>query len=134
MEKNDVVMTDEIQKELFGLFDEFLTDFALKNKGKDHIKQYPRGRKEAKENYEKILEMEKRGEDLVDEIILKMLPYPDTSTNREKGDCWIHVAPAFQGDAKKMFEGAKWVKPDNRPHIELFQKRAFRRRSSGRMQ
>ena len=115
MEDKGVVMTDEKRKELSGLFDEFLTDFALVKKGKEHLKQYPRGRKEAKENYEKILEMEKQGEDLVDEILLKILPYPDTPNNRKKGDCWIHVAPSFRGDAKRWFEGAKWAKPEDWP-------------------
>lgn len=116
MGTNETIMTEEKQKELSKLFDEFLGDFALVKKGKGHIKQYPRGRKEAKENYEKLLDMEKQGENLVDEVLLKILPYPDTAKNREKGDCWIHIAPSFRGDAKRWFEGAKWAKPEDWPN------------------
>lgn len=112
--ENNVLITEGIKKKLFALYDEFLTDYAHEKKGKEHLANYSRSRKEARDNFEKILDMEKKGEDLVDDILLKIIPYLDTKKNREKG-CWLHNTPNCIGDVKKWFEGAKWAKPEDWP-------------------
>ena len=115
MESSNMIINADMKEEFLELFTEFLDKYASTNEGKKHLNLYSRGRQEAQINYQKILDMEKRGEDVSDEILLKLFPHANTSSNREKGNRWIHIAPAITRDAKEWFEGAKWAKPEDWP-------------------
>ena len=62
------------------LFEEFVGSFVDSQEGQKHLRRYGSLRAEAQESFKRICEMESRGEDITDIVLLRMLPYSDTST------------------------------------------------------
>jgi 5-methylcytosine-specific restriction enzyme B len=58
-----------------------------------HIKAYEEQRAQSCQNFEAIVRAADRGEEVADQVLLKLLPYRHSLAYREKG-AWIHVAPA----------------------------------------
>jgi DNA polymerase III delta prime subunit len=117
----DVVLTlaskeaGKTQKDEFStLFNEFVGSFVDSKEGEWHLGQYGPQRQEAQKNYQQICEMESRGESITDAVLLKLLPYADTASNRAAGS-WVHVAPAINGNIKQWFEGIGWTKAEDWP-------------------
>ncbi len=98
------------------LFQEFVVGYVDSQEGQDHLNRYGLLRVGAQESFKHICEIESRGEDITDVVLLKMLPYSDTENNRNKG-AWIHVAPSITKDIKQWFEGANWTKPEDWPAV-----------------
>jgi hypothetical protein len=98
------------------LFKEFVGGYVDSQEGQDHLNRYGLLRAAAQESFKRISEIESRGEDITDVVLLKMLPYSDTENNRNKG-AWIHVAPSITKDIRQWFEGAKWTKPADWPAV-----------------
>ena len=66
------------------LFREFVDSFADSNEGQEHLALYAPQKEEAKKNFQDICEMESSGESITDAVLLKLLPYTDTESNRGK--------------------------------------------------
>ena len=98
------------------LFQEFAETYPSTTEGQRHIEAYESGREEARQNYSAVVTAADRGEDVTEQVLLKMLPYGDSVSNREKG-AWIHIAPTVTGDIKGWFEAKKWTKPEDWPRV-----------------
>ena len=94
------------------LFEEFIDSYLYTAKGLKHTQSYPRQRESGQRNYQGILEAKKAGEDITDRVLLQLLPYRDTKTNREQG-AWIHIAPAINKDLKVWVENSRWTKSED---------------------
>jgi 5-methylcytosine-specific restriction protein B len=102
--------------EFLRLYQEFSNTYPGTRAGKEHINYYASGRKQGRENYERILTAYNRGEDVTDLVLKKLLPHNDNEPNRQAG-AWIHVAPSIIKDIKSWYEGAGWVSPEDWPKI-----------------
>ena len=98
------------------LFAEFAAEYPGTKAGREHAEAYEQSRVQARHNYASIVAAAGRGEDVTDEILLKLLPYSDTKSNRERG-AWIHIAPSVTKDVKAWFEGSKWTQPGDWPKV-----------------
>jgi hypothetical protein len=98
------------------LIEEFKCTYMDAGDGEYHRKLLLQGREEGKRNFEKVLQLQKEGKDITDAVLYGLLPYHNTSNNREKNH-WIHVAPCVTKDIKEWFEGAGWAKSDEWPEI-----------------
>lgn len=102
--------SDAKRREMESLFEEFGRTYLTTQEGREHQAAYERDRVQARQNYEEILEARNQGDDVTDSVLLKLLPYVDSASNREKG-AWIHVAPSITGDLKRWFEAKGWREP-----------------------
>ena len=109
-------MLAEKRAEFIELFREFADSYPPTSKGQSHLEHYEEERKEGKKNFEAILQVEGRGEDITEKVLMKLLPYEDTKANREM-NYWISIAPVFKVDVKKRFEAAGWTKPEDWPKV-----------------
>ena len=104
------------REEFNKLFQEFLNDYVQSERGQDHINAYPGVKKSAENNFDYILNKKKRGEDITDDVLLKLLPYSESERNREEG-AWIHIAPSINANIKKWFENIGWHEKEDWPHV-----------------
>ena len=109
-------MLAEKRAEFIELFREFIDSYPPTPQGEDHLRHYEEEREEGRRNFETILEAERQGEDVTDEVLMKLLPYAGSKPNRERG-YWISIAPAFNGDVKKKFESAGWTDQESWPQV-----------------
>jgi hypothetical protein len=98
------------------LFEEFLDSYPNTPDGQFHIRTYPQVRKEARRNYKQVVDASERRDDVTELVLLKLLPYNNSKSNREKG-AWVHLAPVITGDLQKWFEASGWTRPDDWPRI-----------------
>ena len=103
-------------EEFVRLFKEFSASYASTIEGKRHISSYDKGREEARRNLAEIIAASENGEDVTDAILLKLLPYADSDSNRAKG-AWMPIAPAITGDLKAWFGAKRWARPEDWPQI-----------------
>ncbi len=97
------------RNELEHLFAEFAANYPKSTTGKEHIASYRKSGEEAQRNYANILKQVVSGEDVTNDVLLKLLPYANSASNRWKG-AWIHHAPAITGDIRIWYEAAGWSK------------------------
>ena len=109
-------MLAEKRAEFIELFREFIDSYPPTPQGEDHLRHYEEEREEGRRNFEAILEAESRGEDVTDEVLMKLLPYAGSKPNLERG-FWISIAPAFNGDVRKKFESAGWTDQESWPQV-----------------
>lgn len=109
-------MLAEKKAEFAGLFREFVDSYPPTSQGRSHLLHYGKEREEGNKNFKDILEAESRGEDVTEQVLLKLLPYADTKSNQEM-DYWISIASVFKVDVKKRFEAAEWTKPEDWPNV-----------------
>ncbi len=102
--------------EFLKLFKEFSLTYLDSEQGRRHRTSYSQGREQALKNYDSILAASGRGEDITDVVLLKLLPYSDSDSNRAKG-AWIHMAPCIQGDLKEWFQAKGWARAEDWPEI-----------------
>jgi 5-methylcytosine-specific restriction protein B len=102
--------------EFEGLYTEFNQAYLTTEEGREHLLSYFDLRRQGRANYEAIRSKVAEGHLDREDVLLKLLPWADTASNRERG-AWIHVAPAIAGDVKNWFEGAGWTKPEDWPKI-----------------
>jgi 5-methylcytosine-specific restriction protein B len=110
------VVSIQKRKEFKRLFEEFIQDYPKTQAGKDHIKFYRTLREEAEQNYKCIAANNDQGEDITDEVLLKLLPYSNSENNRKNG-AWTHIAPAIQGNIKTWYENVGWQKSEDWPLV-----------------
>lgn len=99
----------EKRSEFLKLFEEFVNSYMLRQDGKTHLAYYARGRVQARNNLESIKLAANHGEIVEDQVLLKLMPYLDSQSNRDQGN-WISIAPAFAADLRIKFEAAEWRK------------------------
>jgi len=111
-----IEIAEDKRSEFARLFEEFARTYPGTTGGQQHIEGYERGREDARRNYGAIIAAVDRGEDVSEQVLLKLLPHADSDSNRQKG-AWICLAPAVTGDVKRWFERKGWAKPDDWPAI-----------------
>jgi len=111
-----IELTEAKRTEFIALFAEFVKTYPNTPDGQKHVETYAHGREEARHNYATIVVAADQGEDVTDQVLLKLLPYADSPSNRQNG-AWIHVAPAVTGDIKKWFERKGWTEPEDWPRV-----------------
>lgn len=113
---NNNVMKKEKRAEFLKLFIEFADKYLSSPGGKEHKTLYANARAQARRNLDEILEAQKRGENITDRVILKLLPYANSDQAR-KGDFFHSPAWVFRTDARKKLEGVGFVKPEDWPLV-----------------
>jgi len=107
----------ESKREEFGrLFGEFVTGYLSSSEGRAHAAGYAVAREDGRRNLDDILAKRRRGEDVTDDVLLRLLPHTDSGTHREIG-AWVHVAPAIMGDVKHWYERAHWQERKSWPQV-----------------
>jgi hypothetical protein len=104
------------RQEFAHLFAQAVTDYLAIPTGQEHLAFYAHQREEARRNLEDILAKRDRGEDVTDDVLLRLLPYSDTAANREAG-AWVHVAPVITGNLRLWYERARVTKREDWPHV-----------------
>lgn len=107
---------DNKKAEFLDLFREFVESYPSTEFGRYHAGQYSTEKEEARKNFESIIASSDRGEDVTEQVLMKLLPYQDTKANREN-DFWISIASVFRVDIRKKFEAAGWTKPEDWPKV-----------------
>src|SRR5690606_6533061 len=79
--------------------------------GQDHRKAYSLLRQTARQNYAEIAAQAKRGQEITEAVIWKLLPYTDSPYHRSQG-AWIHLSPAITGDLRSWHQAAGWAQPE----------------------
>lgn len=91
------------------LYQEFVTSYPLSAAGKTHVAGYERARADARKGYDEILAAEKRGDDITELVLKRLLPHNDSTFNRER-QAWVTFAPAVTREIKSWFENAPHIK------------------------
>jgi len=87
-------MEAEKRAEFVKLFQEFVNSYPYTPDGLRHIAAYKEQRQQGRRNFEAIAAAAESGEDVTESIMLKLLPYQDSPTNRQRG-AWIHINPCI---------------------------------------
>jgi 5-methylcytosine-specific restriction protein B len=109
-------MIENKRTEFARLFREFIDSYPSTPDGERHVAAYKEQRREGRRNFETIVKAADRGEDVTDLVLLKLLPYEDTISNREKG-AWVHIAPAIRGTIRDWFQRKGWTKAEDWPRV-----------------
>ena len=112
----DQVILPARREEFARLYQAFLTEYPDTAAGRDHIANYARQREIGRANWETIVEMDARGEDITDAVLWRLLPHIDSENTRRAG-AWVHLAPAINKDVKSWFEGAGWTRAEDWPMV-----------------
>jgi hypothetical protein len=98
------------------LLKEFAGDYLRTPAGQEHLGAYDRSRARAKENWARVQQAKRDGQDVTDLVLEGLLPHLNSPHNRER-DAWIHVAPAITKDLRKWFENKGWANSEDWPSI-----------------
>ncbi len=113
---NEVLVVPKKREEFQTMFAECVDDYLDGAVGEWHLGAYAEARAQAQANFQHIMAKAERGEDITDDVLLRLLPYADSASNRAKG-AWIHPAPAINGDIRKWFESQGWARAEDWPEI-----------------
>jgi hypothetical protein len=98
------------------LLAEFKDSFASTEAGQRHLKAYASTREAGRANFKSVCDAADRGQDVTDQVLLKLLPHWDTPYNREHG-AWLHFAPVVTRNVKVWFESIGWAHPEKWPEL-----------------
>lgn len=115
-QSKSTLIPKEKRDEILSLFSEFITEFSKSPEASAHIKKLKESRVTGNKNYEEVVNASNKGEDITDLILLKLLPYSESESNRE-ASAWISIAPAISGNIKKKYEKVGFTKPNDWPYI-----------------
>ena len=87
-------MEAEKRAEFVKLFQEFVNSYPYTPDGLRHTAASQEQRQQGRRNFEEIAAAAESGEDVTQSIMLKLLPYQDSPTNRQRG-AWIHINPCI---------------------------------------
>jgi 5-methylcytosine-specific restriction protein B len=87
-------MEAEKRAEFVKLFQEFVNSYPYTPDGLRHTAAYQEQRQQGRRNFEAIAAAAESGEDVTESVMLKLLPYQDSPTNRQRG-AWIHINPCI---------------------------------------
>ena len=77
-------MLAEKRAEFIKLFREFADSYPPTPQGEYHLRHYEEEREQGRRNFEAILEAERQGEDVTDQVLMKLLPYVHWSSVKPK--------------------------------------------------
>jgi 5-methylcytosine-specific restriction protein B len=103
-------MLVETKSEFSSLFQEFLKSYAYTASGLSHIAAYDEQRQQGQRNFEMITASVQSGSFVAKDILMQLLPYEDTPSNRQNG-VWIHISLDVTKVITLCFEGGKWTQP-----------------------
>lgn len=95
------------RREMESLFPEFVETYLTAPTGRTHHAQYEKSRIQARKSYQEFQAARASGEDVTNRVLLELLPYTDTESNRRNG-AWISAAPSITGDLRRWFEASSW--------------------------
>lgn len=110
------MLDQEMQLKFEQLFGDFVESYLPSQDGQWHISIYEPTRAKGRQNYLSIKEAAGQGENVVERVLLQLLPYADTASNRQNG-AWIHYAPSINGGLKLWYERKGWTQPQDWPFI-----------------
>ncbi|MEG4272742.1 MULTISPECIES: AAA family ATPase [unclassified Microcoleus] len=93
-------MLAEKKAECVKLFQEFVNSYPYTPDGLRHTAAYQEQRQQGRRNFEVIAAAAESGEDVTESVMLQLLPYQDSPTNRKRG-AWIHINPC-------IIQGSLW--------------------------
>ncbi|MGL4498420.1 MAG: McrB family protein [Planktothrix sp.] len=97
-------MTKILNSKLINLFDKFLGTYPFTPNGIAHIAAYNEQQKQGRRNFHSISVAADSGQDITEDVILKLVPHEDSSSNRKKG-AWIHTLPGInKGNSEKFIK------------------------------
>ncbi|MGB8689153.1 MAG: AAA family ATPase [Microcoleus sp.] len=101
-------MESEKKAEFVKLFQEFVHSYPYTPDGLHHTAAYNEQRQQGRRNFEAIAAAAESGEDVTESVMLQLLPYQDSPTNRQRG-VWIHINPCIiQGSLWNSKSYKKW--------------------------
>ncbi len=103
-------MEKDKKAEFVTLFQEFVTSYPYTSPGRRHQSLYVTERNSGRRNFAAITTAAQSGEDVTDSILLKLLPYVDSTNNQQKG-AWIHHASYIDEDLQTWWQKSGWTKP-----------------------
>ena len=109
-------MVGDKKAELVGLFRKFASTDLSSPDGRRYMDLCNEGRGQGRRNFRNINVAFSRGEDITEEILLKLLPYTDSMANRQK-EAWIHTAPVISENVKEWFQKSGLTQPDSWPLV-----------------
>jgi 5-methylcytosine-specific restriction enzyme B len=98
------------------LLQEFALDYPNSPEGRRHIKFYNEQRQQGRRNFSEIIAAHQQGQDITNDVLLKLLPHTNTTIHHENG-AWIHIAPCIAGDIKNWYESSGWTKSEDWQNI-----------------
>ena len=110
------MISDAKSEEFRALFADFVERYLSTPEGQNHFASYAKSGIKGSENLATIRMAADRGEGVTDDVLRGLLPHTNSAAHRASG-AWIHIAPAIQGDVKEWFEGARWTKREDWPHV-----------------
>ncbi len=93
---------------------DFVRNYASLPVGQEHFKRYQEERRTGRENYQRVLAAEARGEDVTDLVLDTLLPHYDSAYNRERG-AWINQVRVITRNIRPWFENGKWKTSEEWP-------------------
>lgn len=106
------MITDEKRTTIASYANEFEKSYLLEPAGQRHLAAYKKEKEEVVRYWQEIKEARRKGQNTTNMILEKLLPYANTSNNRQRG-YRISIAPAITKDLQKWFENAGWQQPGN---------------------
>jgi len=103
-------MVADNKDEFVKLFQEFTSSYPYTPDGLSYKAAYDDQRRQGCRNFEAIAAAAESGEDVTESVLLQLLAYTDSATNRQKG-AWIHHAATLDTDVRLEFEARKWINP-----------------------
>jgi len=113
-----IKLTNDQREKVKAFSKEFVIKYLKTPQGKKHLEVYKKEKKEVREIFAEIKEKRKKGKDITNDVLYKLLPYLNTKYNRTQGHR-ISTWPAITKDVKKWFEAAGWQKPENWPRVAI---------------
>lgn len=104
--------------EFVRLFREFARTYPQMPDGQHHLVAYENGGEHGRRNFEEIVAAHKRGEDVADLVLFKLMPYNDSPGYRNKG-AWVHIAPALGDTRARQEYDARRLEEVGRGHTAL---------------
>jgi len=104
------------EADLLPLVEEFLAAFPSSPDGIHHRDKVLKSRQVFRQSYADIKARKAAGEDVTNDVLLKLIPHADTPHNRGTGS-WTTIAPVINKDMKALFEGGKWAEAKDWPEI-----------------
>lgn len=111
------------KSEFIKLLKEFSASYPSTSEGQKHIAAYSQQRFQGCQNFEKICSAHKLGQDITEDVLLKLLPYHDSALSKKK-HAWIHYQGYSPTPHSIRFLHAKssspkWVQPDDWSSLAL---------------
>jgi 5-methylcytosine-specific restriction protein B len=78
-------MLAEKKAEFVRLFQEFVSSYPYTPDGLHHTAAYKKQRQQGRRNFEAIAAAAESGKDVTESVMLQLLPYQDSPTNRQRG-------------------------------------------------